>query len=173
MVRMSADERRAAVIDAALIEFSHAGYAGTTTQAIADRVGVSQPYLFRLFPSKKALFLAAIERCWQRITQVFSDAVGDRVGDDALEAIGGAYIDLIADRDLLRFQLQMWAASDDPELRAAARGGFESVWRTAERLTGASDEAVTKFFATGMLLNVGAALEIPDAVCERWADLLD
>lgn len=170
---MSAQQRREAVVDAALVEFARGGYAGTTTQAIAARVGVSQPYLFRLFPSKKAVFLAAVDRCCGRIAQAFTDAVGDEVGDAAFEALGGAYIELIADSDLLRFELQMWAASGDPELRTAARDGFRSLWQTVQRITGAEEAEVTRFFATGMLLNVGAVLDFPVATCKRWADALN
>ena len=62
MVRMSAAERRESVIRAAMSEFARGGYSGTSTEVIANRVGVSQPYLFRLFPGKKAIFLAAVER---------------------------------------------------------------------------------------------------------------
>jgi len=58
MVRMSAEERRESVVRAAMSEFAHGGYHGTSTEAIARRVGVSQPYLFRLFPNKQAIFLA-------------------------------------------------------------------------------------------------------------------
>ncbi|WP_406530887.1 helix-turn-helix domain-containing protein, partial [Streptomyces sp. I8-5] len=61
MARMSAEERRESVIRAAITEFARGGYSATSTEAIAKRVGVSQPYLFRLFPSKQAMFLAAVE----------------------------------------------------------------------------------------------------------------
>jgi AcrR family transcriptional regulator len=41
------------VLNAAIVEFARAGYAGTSTEAIATRAGISQPYLFRLFGTKK------------------------------------------------------------------------------------------------------------------------
>ncbi|NUQ95370.1 MAG: helix-turn-helix transcriptional regulator [Streptomyces sp.] len=59
--RVSSDERRRQVLRHALTEFAHRGLKGATTQAIAARSGVSQPYLFRLFDSKTALFLAALK----------------------------------------------------------------------------------------------------------------
>lgn len=60
---MSAEDRRESAVRAAVTEFARSGYNGTSTEAIARRVGVSQPYLFRLFPNKQELFLAASERC--------------------------------------------------------------------------------------------------------------
>ncbi|MEW2395605.1 helix-turn-helix domain-containing protein [Streptomyces sp. NPDC046862] len=62
MGRISALERREDVIHAAIAEFAIAGYRGTSTAAIAKRVGVTQPYLFRPFPDKRATFVAALVR---------------------------------------------------------------------------------------------------------------
>src|SRR5215467_12230147 len=89
--RMSAEERRELVLDAAMIEFGIAGYVGTSTEAIARRVGVSQPYLFRLFPSKKALFLAASERCFPQVARLFEESAKGLTGEEALLAMGAAY----------------------------------------------------------------------------------
>ncbi len=50
--RQTADERRTAVLAAAISEFALNGFAGTSTEAIAARAGISQPYLFRLFGTK-------------------------------------------------------------------------------------------------------------------------
>jgi AcrR family transcriptional regulator len=67
---MTAGERREMVLQAALTEFAGRGLDGTSTQAIARRAGISRPYLFRLFPAKKALFLSVVQRCFQQVTQV-------------------------------------------------------------------------------------------------------
>ncbi len=96
MVRMTAEERRESVLRAAVPEFAVGGLAGTSTEAIAGRAGVSQPYLFRLFPSKKTLFLASVERTFALIEAAFREAA-----TDALAAMGAAYRDLLADRQLL------------------------------------------------------------------------
>jgi len=72
--RMTADERREQVIAAAVHEFAEQGYAGTSTEDIARRAGISQPYLFRLFGTKKQLFLAAVERCFQETLAGFRAA---------------------------------------------------------------------------------------------------
>jgi len=60
--RVPAEERRAELIDAAVVEFAHGGLHGAPVERIARRVGVAQPYVFSLFGSKRELFLAAVER---------------------------------------------------------------------------------------------------------------
>jgi AcrR family transcriptional regulator len=163
---MTADERRESVLEAALVEFAARGLDGTSTEHVAHRAGISQPYLFRLFPTKKALFIALVERCFQRVSEAFSAAAADRVGEEALDAMGHAYEKLLEDRTLLLLQMHAYAASDDPEIRAATRAGFRRVWLLVERMTGLGFERVTEFFAMGMLMNVAAALDLP-AVDER------
>ena len=165
--RMKAGERREAVLAAAVTEFAARGLAGTSTENVARRAGISQPYLFRLFPTKKALFLALVDRCFRQVAAAFEAAAADRVGDDALEAMGDAYHELLQDRTLLLLQLQAYAACDDPEIRDATRTGFKHLWALVERLSGLPYERVVMFFAMGMLMNVAAAMDLP-AVNERW-----
>ena len=62
--RNTAEERRKDVLDAALEVFAEHGLSGSSTDEIARRAGISQPYLFRLFRTKKELFIAAIEQCF-------------------------------------------------------------------------------------------------------------
>ena len=165
---MSASERREQVLDASLAEFAARGLAGTSTEDVARRAGISQPYLFRLFPTKKGLFLALVQRCFERIAETFTAAAGDQVGEDALAAMGEAYHQLLADRTLLLLQLHAYAACDDPDIRAATRSGFKELWLLVERLSGVPYERIVSFFGTGMLMNVAAAMDLP-AVDERWA----
>lgn len=165
---MSAQERREEVLNAAAAEFGARGLAGTSTEEVARRAGISHPYLFRLFPTKKALFLALVDRCFDRVGQVFAEAAGERTGQAALDAMALAYRDLLGDRTLLLLQLQAYAACDDAEIRTATRARFRDLWALAERLTGLPLEPVVEFFAMGMLLNVAAAMDLP-AVDERWA----
>jgi AcrR family transcriptional regulator len=165
--RMKAAERREAVLAAAVIEFAARGLAGTSTEDVARRAGISQPYLFRLFPTKKALFLALVDRCFRQVAAAFEAAAADRVGEDALEAMANAYHQLLQDRTLLLLQLQAYAACDDPEIRDATRTGFKQLWALVERLSGLPYERVVMFFAMGMLMNVAAAMDLP-AVDERW-----
>ncbi len=164
---MPAAERREMVLQAAVPEFAVHGLSGASTEDVARRAGISQPYLFRLFPTKKALFLALVERCFRRVEDAFTAAAGDLTGDEALEAMAGAYEILLDDRTLLLLQMQAYAACDDPEIRAATRAGFKKLWELTERITGLPFQRVVDFFAAGMLMNVAAAMDLP-SVDERW-----
>src|SRR6266513_2967123 len=165
--RMKAGERRESVLATAVTEFAARGLAGTSTEDVARRAGISQPYLFRLFPTKKALFLALVERCYQRIEEAFVAAAGDKTGDEALDAMGDEYERLLDDRTLLLLQMHAYAACEDPDIRAATRAGFKRLWTLVERVSGLPFDRVVQFFAMGMLMNVAAAMDLP-AVDERW-----
>jgi AcrR family transcriptional regulator len=165
--RMTAEERRETVLEVALAEFASRGLEGTSTETVARRAGISQPYLFRLFPTKKSLFLALVRRCFQRIEDTFTAAAAGRTGEDAFEAMGNSYHELLRDRTLLLLQMQAYAACDDTEIRTATRHGFKKLWELVEELTGMPYDRVLEFFAMGMLLNVAAAMDLP-TVDERW-----
>jgi AcrR family transcriptional regulator len=165
---MPAAERRELVLEAAVAEFAARGLAGTSTEEVARRAGISQPYLFRLFPTKKALFLALVDRCFRRVQDTFMAAAADLTGDAALEAMGEAYHRLLDDRTLLLLQMQAYAACDDADIREATRTGYKRLWELVERITGLPFERVVEFFAAGMLMNVAAAMDLR-SVDERWA----
>ena len=165
--RMPAAERRELVLEAAMADFAVGGLAGTSTEDVARRAGISQPYLFRLFPTKKALFVALVERCFQRVRDTFTDAAAGLTGDEALGAMADACEQLLEDRPLLQLQMQCYAACHDPEVGDATRAGFKGLWELTERLTGLPFQTVVDFFAVGMLMNVAAAMDLP-AVDERW-----
>jgi AcrR family transcriptional regulator len=164
--RLSAEERRDAIVNAAMVEFSLGGLAGTSTDAIARRAGVSQPYVFQLFGTKKELFIAVVRRCFERTTLVFQvagRAARTRSGapDTILEAMGRAYGDLIADREMLLLQLQAYAACGDPEIREIVSAEFGRLYREVARLSGADEQSIEQWFAYGMLCNVATALGLP------------
>ena len=77
-VRRTSDERREEILEAAFTAFSETGFEGTSTDDIAAAVGISQPYLFRLFGTKKELFLAAVERCFEETEDVSRGRRGGR-----------------------------------------------------------------------------------------------
>ncbi len=169
--RLSAKARREAVIDAATAEFAIGGLHGTSTEAIARRAGISQPYVFRLFGTKKGLFLAVVERCFGRTLAAFEEAAASAKSRDAaavLRAMGKAYITLLADRELLLVQLHAYAACADPDVEAVVRGGYGEIYELVQRVTGAGADEIRRFFATGMLLNVIAAMNLGRA-SEPWA----
>src|SRR4029453_16780261 len=120
----SAEERREAVLDAALVEFAEHGLHGASTEAIAAKAGISQPYVFRLFGTKKELFTAVINRCFRETQEVFQRAAEGKRGEAALDAMGEAYLGLLKDRVRLRAQMQAYAASDDLEVRKVVRDGY-------------------------------------------------
>ncbi|KOG91177.1 TetR/AcrR family transcriptional regulator [Streptomyces varsoviensis] len=168
MVRMSAEERRESVIRAAMAEFARGGYKGTSTEAIAKRVGVSQPYLFRLFPNKQAIFLAAADRCIQENLEVFVKAAEGLEGAEALHAMGAAYQELIgSDPDKLLLQMQVYVAvasaeaAGDREFGDSVRAGWQKLWDAVRLAAGGDVGEATSFLAHGMLINVFVALGFP------------
>jgi AcrR family transcriptional regulator len=168
---MDADERRDQVIAAALVEFAEGGLAGTSTEAIAVRAGISQPYLFKMFGTKRELFLEASKRCFDNVTQTFTQAADGLAGEAALEAMGASYRGLIADRENLMGQLQMYAACNDPGVREFARDGFRKLYELVSGISGAPADELARFFAMGMLCNLSAALSLTE-IDEPWARAL-
>jgi AcrR family transcriptional regulator len=170
--RQTAEARREAVIEAARHEFARHGLHGASTDAIARSAGISQPYLFRLFGSKKDLFLAVNEWCFARTLETFRTAASGKSGADALAAIGDAYEGLIeADRSMLQGQLQAYAASvEDQEIRESTARGYGRLVDYVETVSGADRRTVARFFAKGMLMNVLAAMQysITDEPRDSW-----
>lgn len=165
--RLNADERRADVVEAAIKAFAIGGYAGTSTEEIARIAGVSQPYLFRLFGSKQALFMAAVGRCFEKVRTEFADAARRPLPVDdfhpVLAAIGARYGEMLKDLTLLRLQLHAYAASSDPVIRDFVRAEFAHLVATVSELSGLPASELGDFFAQGMLMNLAAALEWTDA----------
>ncbi|MGI8333824.1 TetR/AcrR family transcriptional regulator [Actinomadura scrupuli] len=160
--RPTADQRREQVLEAAIHEFAEHGYHAAKTAAIAKRAGISQPYIYALFPDKKTLFLACQEQVREQIRDAFTAAWRPAASpEESLTLMGGRYRTLLANPDAPRCQLQGHAASADPEIRAAMRAGFMEVFDLVRKLSGADRGTVSRFMATGMLLNLGSVLELP------------
>jgi AcrR family transcriptional regulator len=179
--RVPAAERRDALIEAAVHHFAHGGLQGTKVSAIAADVGVAQPYVFSLFPTKRDLFLAAVGRCFEKVTAMFEAAAADfdsreplEPDEDKMKAIGHAYVDsLPRNPDLLLLQLQSYAAcGDDKEIQAAVRHEYAQLVDLVRKLSGVTDEErIDGFFQEGMWLNVAAALGVEDfSVCSGWVE---
>ncbi|MFE6663025.1 TetR/AcrR family transcriptional regulator [Streptomyces sp. NPDC057697] len=176
---MSAEERRESVIRAAIVEFARGGYSGTSTEAIARRVGVSQPYLFRLFPNKQAMFLAAVERCLADTRAVFAEVAEGLEGEEAVRAMASAYRRLIVeDPDKLQMQMQTYAAvataeaSGDHAFVEAARAAWLEMWDEIHLALGGDIEETTSFWAFGMLINTLASFGFP-AGHRVWSGFYD
>ena len=167
--RSTAEQRRVELVAAASAQFAASGLHGTSTEAIARRAGISHAYLFRLFGTKKQLFIACAESCFARIAALFEASAAGDTPADRLHAMGRAYEQLLSDRELLLGQMQLYAACDDPEIRAVARSGFERLRSIVSELSGASGPELHAFFAYGMLLNVAASIDFPAlGDPERW-----
>jgi AcrR family transcriptional regulator len=167
---MSAGERREEILDAAVTEFAIKGLHGTSTETIAQRVGISQPYLFRLFGTKKELFLAAVERGFDRVLGAFR-AASEEYPESALLAMGRSYRELLTHREELLLQMQSYAACADPDVEQVVRTRFAQLYRFVESASGAAPDDVREFFAHGMLLNVAAAMDLPSVIDqEDWAE---
>ena len=164
--RKSQVERREEILDAALAEFATHGYHGASTEGIARGAGISQPYVFRLFGTKKELYLAVVARCFRQTLELMQKAAEGKRGEEALKAIGLAYGEQLAsDRVYLRAQMQAYAASEDPAVGAVVRGGFGDLVAYVERVSGLDMEDISRFFANGMLMNVLASMQAP---AEDW-----
>jgi AcrR family transcriptional regulator len=170
----TAEQRREDVLLAAMPVFGQRGLYGTPTTEVAKAAGISQAYLFRLYPTKEELFVALLERCFERIHDAFAEAIASvgNSGMHPLEAMGVAYTALIEEQpELLLNQLQGQAASSEPAVREALRRGFAGLFEMVERESGAPAEEIHRFFAHGMLCNLIAALQISE-LDQHWAQVL-
>ena len=160
-VRLTADERREEILAAAVTRFGATGLHGTSTETIARDVGVSQPYLFRLFGTKKELFMEAVAWGFRDTRRAFREAVEDAVdAHDAFRRMGDAYVALIADRRYLDLQLQAYASCEDPEIRAIVVRGFGELVEEILLHTQATPDQLASFLGKGMLLNVATAMGV-------------
>jgi AcrR family transcriptional regulator len=193
--RMSAEDRRGQVLKAAMAEFALHGLDGTSTEAIAERAGISQPYIFRLWPHKKDLFLGAVNLCFDKFELVLKKAaeghseaeitssvcpaghnpsehkhlLGSRV-NPRLHAMGHAYTQLLVKREALLMQMQAYAACSDDDVRRLVRDRWIRLRSLIAELSGAEGPELNAFIARGMLLNVAACMHLSgNADPHRWA----
>jgi AcrR family transcriptional regulator len=169
--RKSAEERREEILEVAVRHFAIGGLHGTSTEAIAREAGISQPYLFRLFRTKKELFIACVDRADAKVRDAFRRAAAEAGEEDKLKAMGHAYIDeLLPDRHAVLMQMQGYVATSDPDIQAHVRECFERLVAEVTELSGADAGAVWAFFAQGMLLNVTQSLDL-EAIADEseWA----
>jgi AcrR family transcriptional regulator len=174
--RARSDERRQAVVTAAVECFAQKGFYGTTTHEIAERVGISQPYLYRLYPNKETLFAMAVDHVSEVMTQALMDhapdpAAAEATPEQALQAARDAYSALVADRTILRFLMHANCAAGEPLVRAAVRRCYAKQVDTVQTLFHADEEAVRRWLGAGMVDNVVVTLGLGD-IDEPWARVL-
>ncbi|SDQ62643.1 TetR/AcrR family transcriptional regulator [Quadrisphaera sp. DSM 44207] len=172
--RSTADARRATVLSCAITVFARTGYYATPVTEVADAAKISPAYVFRLFPSKLALFVAALDECFRRVLRSLAEGADASDAEDpeaVLAAMGDAYARLIADRSLLMLQVHALSAGDVPEIRAALQRGLEQVVTRAAEHTGAPQDAVQRFMAYGQLCHLIVAAGLVD-LTPSWATTL-
>nr|WP_254925769.1 MULTISPECIES: TetR/AcrR family transcriptional regulator [unclassified Rhodococcus (in: high G+C Gram-positive bacteria)] len=164
--RMDAADRRELVLDAATRAFARGGFAGTSTDAVAKEAGVSQPYVVRMFGTKVELFRLVFQRSIDGIMTAFDAVLASGPLDPADDAtwadLGGAYADLVADRDLLMVMMHGFGAGSVPEIGRQAREGMGAIYSQIRNGTGCSEDQARQFIAHGMLLNVLISMQAPE-----------
>lgn len=170
----TAEQRVATVVAAAVTDFSITGYLGTPIASVAARAKISPAYVFKLFPSKERLFVAALDRCFERVVEALAqgaDAAASQSPVDVLDGMGMAYADLISDRELLMIQVHAQSAAEVPEIGAALRRGLERVTSFASSRSRADDRAVQRFIAYGQLCHLIVTAGL-DSQSGAWAAML-
>jgi len=159
--RLSAGERREQILLAASELFGSHGYVGTTTDQIARAAGISQPYVVRMFGTKENLYLEALNRACGALMATFRRVLAEHVeAGDLGRELGEAYIELIADRALLRIMMQSFLAGADPVIGPAARKGLLDIYRFLKEEARFEPDDIVRFIAHGMLINTLVGSEL-------------
>ncbi|GAB2583056.1 TetR/AcrR family transcriptional regulator [Streptomyces capparidis] len=171
----TAEERRETVLRTAIGAFAARGYFGTTTTEVAKAAGISQAYVYRLFPNKEALFTAVVEHCFVRVRAALEEGAAETEGstpEAVLSAMGDAYARLISDNDLMLVQLHAQAAAvSEPAIRQAVRAGYARTVEYVRGASGGSEQQVQQFFAVGMLCHLLVSVDA-ESVDAPWTRTL-
>lgn len=159
--RMKSEDRRELILQAATEVFGELGYHGATTDQIARRAGVSQPYVVRMFGTKEKLFLEVFDRAQQHVLGVFRAVLAES-DQDLRRRFGIAYVDMLRQRGLLLSLMHGFVLGSDPVIGAEARRGFLGVYTFLREEAGFSAEDAQSFLEGGMLLNTLVGLRMSD-----------
>ncbi|HEY7398312.1 MAG TPA: TetR/AcrR family transcriptional regulator [Gaiellaceae bacterium] len=124
--RLTAGERRQAVLDTACRVFSVSSYRGATTAEIAREAGISEPILYRHFGSKRDLYLACLERAWADLRELAEAAVAESP-ETCLGAVADAFMAKRAKIRLIDLWIQGLNEADDPVIAKALRRQIREV----------------------------------------------
>ena len=160
--RMSGTQRRAEILVAARKVFAERGYAASTDE-VARAAGVSQPYVVRLFGTKRELFVEAYREAAAEIVAALGAVPA---GPEAGPQMADAYVGLLEDRNLLRLSMHGFLAGADDEVGQIARHTLGEAFRLFRERTGSDEDAARLFVAQGMLINVLLAVDAPAHVGE-------
>jgi len=173
-VRKKRAQRREEALAAAREEFARAGMQGSV-DVIAERAGVGGSYLLRLFGTKKALFLAVVERAFEQTLSEDEKATKGRTGSEALAAIAATRARLTRDdRTTMMIQLQAFAACDDEDVRETASTGYGRIVEFVQAVSNASPPELARFLADGTHHRILAAMHLTTGRNRpAWARLLE
>ena len=173
-VLSTSDARRETVITSAIAVFGKGGYLGTPIAAVAKHARISPAYVFKLFPQKEELFVAALDRCFDLVHEALAEgaeASADDTPEGLLFAMGGAYASLMGNRDLLMLQVHAQSAADVPEIAKAFRQGLQRIVKFVKTRTAATDESIQRFIAYGQLCHLITTMSLANDT-SAWARVL-
>jgi AcrR family transcriptional regulator len=173
-VLSTSDARRETVIKSALAVFAKGGYLGTPITAVAKHARISPAYVFKLFPRKEELFVAALDRCFDLVHAALAEGAegsADDTPEGLLFAMGGAYASLIANREVLMIQVHAQSATDVPEIGMAFRQGLQRIVKFVKSRSAAPDESVQRFIAYGQLCHLITTVSLANDTA-AWARVL-
>ncbi|MEW9676780.1 TetR/AcrR family transcriptional regulator [Lentibacillus sp. L22] len=167
MVRPKKANRKEEILEAGLEVFAKRGYYNTTTALIAEKAGISQPYVFRFFKTKEELFVAALDRSFERILQTFKsvEANSDQLVTKMIEAYEA--LSVLHPNEI---SLQVIGISVTEEaIRNSMKEGLSRIRSyTLERFKSAgiknAEREATTFQARGMLCNISYFLDLPELI---------
>jgi AcrR family transcriptional regulator len=153
--RLTAQERRQAVLATACLVFTRSSFRGATTAEIAREAGISEPILYRHFGSKRDLYIACLDEAWRAFRAIAEEAIAaDPNG--CLGAIGDAYMAKQARIRMIDLWIQaLTEASEDEVIAAALRRQVREV-----------HEFLAEVIRDGQVRGVIAADR--DPVAESW-----
>jgi AcrR family transcriptional regulator len=127
--RLPAPLRRASLLAAALRLFARRGYAATTTRDLAAAAGVTEPVLYRHFPSKAALFAALLREVGDRVLARLEEVVRrERTAAGRLRALSQGLPALFEALDAeVRVLNGAAATATDADAREAVRSAFARI----------------------------------------------
>jgi AcrR family transcriptional regulator len=130
--RLPGAARRELILQAAAHLFGERGYAGTTLDEIASRSAVTKPILYRHFDSKKALYLALLERHRDDLPRFFERVPPDLAFEQRVEAILEAWFAYVEEHGYA-WRMLFRDSGGDEEIRAFRRANYD---RAREVLAG-------------------------------------
>lgn len=115
MARLSKEERRTCIVQAAMTVFARTGFRGARTKDIARAAGVSEALLFKLFPTKRALQQAIIEERIRHAGPPLSEALASEPPRDVLRNLATRFI-AMCDKDPTFMRLLYFSALEGEPL---------------------------------------------------------